>query len=783
MVALAEPRGDVGLDAPLLILEEESEEAKTTHPAVHFTFRKAFTGVQVFGSTGSGKSSGSGRALALAYLSARYRDREGAEGVPFGGLVLCAKPDEVALWADFRTGTAAPGYCRLAGRSPSDVVVVGLNTDWYKTLGVSVPEEGHRFDFLSYVASLGAGQSTQSLVSLFLTALASGSKQGASREDPFWEDALRQMLTNAIDLLKSAGERLTIENINRIVLSAPQSIAEVRDLAWQERSALWRCLEQANERLQESVKAGDQPRSALLSRKQDLLLTARYWLTDFAGLFEKTRSVIVTSFTAKATAMLRSPMRELFSPADGLADTFAPGQTHQGKVVILDLSIKEHGEAGRFAQILYKTVWQRATEHPSRDRNPNPVFLWADESQYFVTSEDTVFQQTARSKKAATVYLTQNLANYYAVMDKPSVDSLLGNLQTKVFHANSDPTTNSWAESLFGQEKQELSTSGQSVGASAQMSQGTSQQYLPLVPAVLFLDLKRGGAEGVVEAIVFNGGEKWPVTGHAGRKLYFDQDLGGHRLRPTLAERLTGTQTRPSDSSIEGKPRMATEVESRTPRFDALASCPSEATLASRRKNLADDPSITLLRSTTDSALPAEANTLHFITEGVTIAVSKRAGSDTVQRTHVLNTSMCGLRLLRTMGFFNVAAEIVMIEDGNGLKAEIAVYAERRLLLRRILFFVAMTIVAVFVFALTVTRLDDPIATIAQISVFVAYVLAVIVFARKFGFRQRVRKDALSCTTDQLYEEVATAWQTATRSIAAFENLAHTPATLGGGTR
>src|ERR1019366_5209564 len=65
------------LDTPLLSLS----------PKDRFTLRDACNGVHIFGGIGSGKTSGSGKALAAAYL------RGG-----MGGLVLCAKPEEVDLW-------------------------------------------------------------------------------------------------------------------------------------------------------------------------------------------------------------------------------------------------------------------------------------------------------------------------------------------------------------------------------------------------------------------------------------------------------------------------------------------------------------------------------------------------------------------------------------------------------------------------------------------------------------------------------------------------------------
>ena len=81
-----------------------------------FTFRDACQGVQIFGETGSGKTSGSGRYFATAYL------RTG-----LGGLVLTANPDEADLWR---------GYAAETGRS-GDLVFFG-------------PDHPHGFNFLYY---------------------------------------------------------------------------------------------------------------------------------------------------------------------------------------------------------------------------------------------------------------------------------------------------------------------------------------------------------------------------------------------------------------------------------------------------------------------------------------------------------------------------------------------------------------------------------------------------------------------------------------------------------
>jgi len=436
----------------------------------------AIEGTQIFGATGSGKTSGSGRALALAFLRAG-----------FGGLVLTAKPDERALWEE---------YVRDASRPSSDLVTVGF-------------DRGHRFNFLDYeYTRQGRGRRlTQNLVSLFTTAIGTDASSRSS-SDPYWEHALRQLLTNAIDTVALSGRPVSLRGILEAILSAPRSTTPTP------------------EELHRSQCAGmlrDAARRELsVDDRHDLKQCIDYWGFDFAGLAEKTRSVIVSSFTSRATSLLRGPLRTVFC-GEG-EPTFVPEDSHRGKVILLDLPVKEFGDVGRFAQVLFKTIWQRATERRddlreslAGDSRPNPrfnpdfrpVFLWADESQHFVTSEDVYFQATARSSLAATVYLTQNISNYYAALggsdSRSATDSFLGNLVTKVFHANGDPTTNEWAERLFGRR---LGLS-RGIGVDFQRQGGGTASYqdaeLPFVRGSRFTSLKSGGAPHYkVESIIFH---------------------------------------------------------------------------------------------------------------------------------------------------------------------------------------------------------------------------------------------------------------------------------------
>jgi len=438
----------------------------------------AVEGTQIFGATGSGKTSGSGAALARAFLDpARGR---------MGGLVLSAKPDEIDNWR---------GYLHDVGRPASDLVELS-------------PSQPACFNFLDYERREGERSTrgvtlTYNLVSLFLAALSSG--EGAvSTADPYWNDALRELLTHTIDLAIFGADCIELADLASIVRSAPQSRADARLRSWQDRSRCFALLRAAEKRYH----------TLPPPRRQDLEQTLAYWMDDFPALNDRTRSVVVSSFTAKVAGLLRSPMRELLCTSTSAE--VKPEASHQGKVIVANIPVKVFGEVGRFAQILYKTVWQRATERRDLSGTWTPVFLWADEAQYFATTDDMLFQQTARSKLAATVYLTQNLPNYYATFGgrngQAVAESLLGNLQTKIFHANGDPSTNEWAERLFGQHMRSVHSRN---FQGSEAGQAWNPTRMPNVESAYFTTLRKGGPwnDCEVGALIFQGGRRWRTNG------------------------------------------------------------------------------------------------------------------------------------------------------------------------------------------------------------------------------------------------------------------------------
>lgn len=465
-----------------------------------WTIQDAIEGTQIFGATGSGKSSGSGRALATSLIHHHI-----------GGVVLAAKDDELNQWLR---------YFRQAG--VEDPIRE-------KRLRVIEPGGKHRFDPLAYEFNLDPEGGTRRLTNLFMTALGSG--EGRVASDPYWDDALRELLGHAIDLvyyshmslgdagcLESRQRPPALEEIADVIKSSAHSRTEVHSRRWRESDEacprLLRRLDSFYEQLS--------PEQRGTSRAADIRDTFGYWTRVFPSLADRTRSVILTSFTGKANDLLRHPLRDLFCSGDSIYKqtrnpSVSPEVTYEeGAIVLLNLPVKQYGEVGEFAQKLYKTVWQHTTESPRRKVTPGtmPTFLWSDEAQHFVTREDVLFQATARSKRAATVYLTQNISNYYARLggsQSSSTDALLGSLQMKIFHANGDPATNEWAERLFGQRDTPDQQSNHNLGRDGYTAGGTtSTRTKPDRPARMFTKLRRGtGQAKSTQAIVFHAGKEW----------------------------------------------------------------------------------------------------------------------------------------------------------------------------------------------------------------------------------------------------------------------------------
>jgi hypothetical protein len=457
------------------------------------TLGESYEGFLILGATGSGKTSTSGAQLALRFLS-----------LGLGGLVLTAKPDETALWKR---------YAQATGRS-ADLVLFG-------------PDHAPEFNFLNYEMTRegpGAGD-TETIVDVFMHVVeASGKQSGHGNGDAFWTHSAKQMLRNAIDLVYYARGTVGLHEIKDVIKSAPQSRAEAHSEDWQKHSFCYRLIEEAEKNARTDY------------QQRDFDESVDYWLEQFPALADKTRSIIVVMFTSMADYFLRGKLHRLF--CKGL--TLRPEDTMNGKIILLDLPVKEYHDRGRFAQILFKYIWQRAIERRDTRQNPRPVFLWADEAPIFSSVYDIAFQSTARSSRASTVYLAQNLPGFavsYGGGDTGAAlaKALTGNLSTKIFHANTDVETNQWAADLIGKDWQTRvntnlnTTPADTLGALFGQSQpgasaGTSEAFEYQLPPNVFKRQRTGGHRHqlLVDVVIIQNGRQW-ASGEDFLRLTFKQ--------------------------------------------------------------------------------------------------------------------------------------------------------------------------------------------------------------------------------------------------------------------
>jgi len=257
------------------------------------------------------------------------------------------------------------------------------------------------------------------------------------------------------------------------------------------------------------------------SRQKDYLLIEGYFKSEWLILPEKTRETVKSLATNAVEPFARGAIRELFSTTSNIT----PEALGKGKIVVVDIPAITIS-AGKSAAVVWKYMVQKWAERRAKEGNQTrPIFIFADECQYFATPRDSVFQSTARSARVATIYLTQTFGslNYFGNGQfRQHREMLLANLINKVFHQNQDHETNEWASNLIG--KALISRTSRNVGSSAQhqpqgpagsggsssYGKSTSEQYDFLFHPIRFQELLHGGVGNhlVVTAILVAGGRR-----------------------------------------------------------------------------------------------------------------------------------------------------------------------------------------------------------------------------------------------------------------------------------
>ena len=381
-------------------------------------------------------------------------------------MVFCAKPDECDTWIK---------YAKEAHRE-DDLLFLSKLTFNY-------------LDHESRRSGRGGGQ-IENLVNLYLEIVNMGKdkRNSGGGNDEYWNNAVKQLLRNTMTILQMAGESINIENIYRMVISAPSANGNTAE---------------------ESSYCTDLMALSIpehLRQTPEFEIARTFFLEEFAHLDERTRSNTVSSFSVTADSMQRGELARCFSAPESTLHLEDIYRNH--KILIVDYDQKSWGRMGQYAAGIIKYCFEMMIERREDISNNDapPVFLWADECQFFSLDYDQKFQTTARSSRTLTVYATQNLGNLYDGYGKEKASSLLGNLGTKFFCQNGEFETNEWASKSIGQEiiLRKNQTYGDSKSSSMKgddnkslsFSEGYSEQKDYRVDPADFSTLQTGGPRG-----------------------------------------------------------------------------------------------------------------------------------------------------------------------------------------------------------------------------------------------------------------------------------------------
>jgi type IV secretory system conjugative DNA transfer VirD4/TraG family protein len=443
----------------------------------HLCLRDLVEGTLITGAPGSGKTTTSGKQLAYGLLRVPQS----------GALIMSAKSEVAQDWI---------GYAKDCGRT-KDVTVFNA-------------ESGHVFDPLHYEwtrPGRGAGD-MESIIDFFSTLVSIGKKEVGHGHDPFWERGNEQLMRNVIKLLELAGERVSIANIDRVIKSMPTRVGEHEEEQWQKSSYCAQLI------------AAIRARQDTLTQDQwsDLDFATQYVFNKWPAFDERPRSSLEMTWSGMADKFLFNPFNRLF--CSGKCSFTPEMTTHEGKIIICDFPMLEYGhETGRLINIILKLIFQRAWLRRKLSESPNPVFLWQDEFQYFVTRRDNFFQQTCRGSRVAVVCLTQNILNLSEELGESQpgskTKSFCGNLAIKIAQQQNEPDTATFMADIIGKQYRFLDSynTGSGDNNNSHSSVGGSQQLLHIVEPIEFTRLiKPDSANPYAQAIVYQSGKAFEAT-------------------------------------------------------------------------------------------------------------------------------------------------------------------------------------------------------------------------------------------------------------------------------
>jgi type IV secretory pathway TraG/TraD family ATPase VirD4 len=436
-------------------------------------------GVAVLGRSGSGKTSSSGKVLGRALVCLGNS----------GGLILSAKPEDLAMWT---------GIFEQAGRG-DDLIVFG-------------PDRNYRFNILDYALRMfGHTREITKTITVIGETLRS-SDTNASENADFWQREQERMIFNAVEIVKLGTGRAHAPDIQKFITGAAQNGQQLKDDDWR-RDFHCELIRRAAARHKSAME------------EQDFGQAVDYWLAEIPTMADKTRSSITTGVMGILHVFNTGIVRELMSTATNVS----PDDMFDGKWVLVNMPPAEWGDIGSFVAAAWKYMTQRRNLRRHAGPSDGINVIWCDEAQQFVNSYDHHYLAQCRSHLGCMVYLTQSLHSYYSSLTgqagKHQADALLTNFHHKLFHAVGDVQTAEWASGLIGKSRQTFIGGSMApatdlwdelVGRSAYTGSFSEHFENELQNNVFINGLRTGGlANGLVcDAVLIRSGEPFAWGGN-----------------------------------------------------------------------------------------------------------------------------------------------------------------------------------------------------------------------------------------------------------------------------
>ncbi len=455
------------------------------------TRRDACRSIAVFGSTGSGKTSGPLQTYADAC----------AADTGIVTMILASKPEDKEFFSAI--------YARVG-----------------RTLRIMEPDGDIRWNLIDALGG-DALNTTNALTTV------SKARSGGKASDAFFEQSKERFLYAAITLLKLAKVPVTTRNIAELMMTAPKSPAVTRspdiisDEAERHEAIRWRngmfyqTFEKANKR--------DDANELNAVEKIDFQTLIAALLAEWPEMNDRTRSSILADIMGVLGILNSGFVAALI----GVESNFSFENFEKGESILINLSPTVYGESGKVVITLAKFVVQRLILRRKVNPDSKIISIICDEYHNVCNMMDAQFVNECRSHHANMFVLTQSLPNLYTSMDGPLAEhyakALMGAFGTTIFNSLTCPTTAAWASERLGKRKkvfvsgtqsQELTLGDELTGKCGYTPNFSHQIVSILEPTEFMAGMRTHG--GTVDAIAIKAGEPWS-TGEQFLRVSFKQ--------------------------------------------------------------------------------------------------------------------------------------------------------------------------------------------------------------------------------------------------------------------